>query len=284
MDMTITRETIREMHADDVEEAVELLLANDFGDRREFFRWALTQPAITPIVAEEDGRIVGTGCGAAYVGTGWVGVIFVVPERRGSGLGRKLTRTVIEHLEDRGCRSQILIASPMGQPIYVREGFRVLGQQIRFTIDGLGADGAPADPRIRPFTPSDFEAVATLDRAATGEDRRVVLADLVTPATTLVATDADGAVRSYLARTPWRGGALIATNPDDAVRLLDRRRRSTGPDHRAGAGVLATNSAGRARLRAAGWQEETGHVRMIRGEPLAWDPSMIFGQLNGALG
>jgi hypothetical protein len=52
----------------------------------------------------------------------------------------------------------------------------------------------------------------------------------------------------------------------------------------AGAGVLAGNEAGRARLRAAGWQEEMGGVRMIRGEPLDWNPDGIWGQLNGALG
>ena len=68
------------------------------------------------------------------------------------------------------------------------------------------------------------------------------------------------------------------------LRLLDRRRRSTGIGRKAGAGVLAANQAGRERLRAAGWDEELGGVRMIRGEPLDWHPEAIFGQFNGALG
>jgi GNAT superfamily N-acetyltransferase len=283
MDMTIARETIRALRSDDVDEAVELLLAGDFGDRRAFLAWALDQPRISPIVAEHDGRIVGTGCGAVHRDTGWVGVIYVAPERRGTGLGARITRTVLDGLEARGCRTQLLIASPMGQPIYEREGFTPLGQHIRFTIDGLPPDG-PADPRIRPFAPSDFAAIAALDRTATGEDRRTVLSALVTPETTLVATDPGGGVQAFLARTPWRGGALIARDPADAVRLLERRRRSTGVDHRAGAGVLAFNTAGRAALRAAGWEEEPGHLRMIRGEPLDWQPEMIFGQFYGAIG
>jgi GNAT superfamily N-acetyltransferase len=284
MGMTTIRETIRSMGAGDVDEAAELLRRGDFGERHDFFAWALDQPAIAPIVAEAGGRIVATGVGSAHGRTGWVGVIFVDPERRGAGLGRRITRAVLDDLEARGCRTQILIASPMGRPIYEREGFVELDRQVRFAIDGLPPDDGVADPRIRAFEATDFDAIVALDRWATGEDRLVVLSALVTPASTLVAIDAAGEVTGFLARTPWRGGALIAPDPDDALRLLERRRRSTGVSGRAGAGVLASNAAGRDRLRSAGWEEELGGVRMIRGEPLDWHPEGIFGQFNGALG
>jgi GNAT superfamily N-acetyltransferase len=284
MNMTVTRETIRAMAAADAVEAADLLRRGDFGERLDFFQWALTQPAIGPVVAEHDGRIVGTGVASAHGRAGWVGVIFVAPERRGGGLGRRITRAVIEDLERRGCRTQILIASPMGRPIYEREGFTVLDRQVRFAIDGLPPDDGQTDPRIRAFASSHFDAVVALDRWATGEDRLVVLQALVTPDSTLVAVDEADRVRGYLARTPWRGGALIAPDPDDALRLLERRRRSTGISGRAGAGVLASNQAGRDRLRAAGWEEELGGTRMIRGEPLDWHPEGVFGQFNGALG
>jgi hypothetical protein len=156
---------------------------------------------------------------------------------------------------------------------------------VRFTIDGLPPDeGGPGDPAIRAFREADRPAIAVLDRWATGEDRGWMLDALVDPLTTLVAMDPSGSVRGYLARTPWRGGGLIADDPDLAVRLLERRRRSTGISGKAGAGVLASNERGRAALRAAGWQEEPANARMIRGEPLDWHPDGIFGQFNGALG
>jgi GNAT superfamily N-acetyltransferase len=284
MDMTIARGLIRRMLPGDAEEAADLLRNGDFGERLDFFQWALTRPTIAPIVAEHEGRIVGTGVGSVHGRVGWIGVIFVAADRRGSGLGRRITRAVIDNLEANGCRTQILIASPMGRPIYEREGFTALDRQVRFAIDGLPPDDERADPRIRPFVRADFDDIVALDRWATGEDRLAVLTALVTPSSTLVAVDEADRVRGYLARTPWRGGALIAPDPDDAVRLLERRRRSTGVSGRAGAGVLASNSAGRDRLRAAGWQEELGGVRMIRGEPLDWHPDGIFGQFNGALG
>ena len=283
--MSSVAAAIRPMQPADVEPAAELLRRGDFGDRLDFFRWAIGQPAIDLVVAVDGDRIVGTGTGSAHGPAGWVGVIFVDPEARGSGLGRRITRRVIEGLEDRGCRSQILIASPLGRPIYEREGFTVLDRQVRFSIDGRAPDDdAFGDPRIRPFAESDLEAVVSLDRWATGEDRRTVLEALVVPASTLIAVGPDGAVRGFLARTPWRGGGLIASDPDDAVRLLERRRRSTGVSGKAGAGVLAANAIGRERLRAAGWHEELANVRMLRGEPLDWHPEAIFGQFNGALG
>ena len=272
------------MRATDAEEAADLLRRGDFGERLDFFEWALTLPTVAPVVAVQEGRVVGTGVGSAHGRVGWVGVIFVAPDRRGSGLGRQITRTVLDDLEARGCRTQVLIASPLGRPIYEREGFTVLDQQVRFVIDGLPPEDGPTDPRIRPFEPDDFDAIVALDRYATGEDRLAVLSALVSPATTFVAIGPGGVVRGYLARAPWRGGALIAPDPDDAVRLLELRRRSTGVSGKAGAGVLASNAAGRARLRAAGWHEELGGVRMMRGEPLDWHPDAIFGQFNGALG
>jgi GNAT superfamily N-acetyltransferase len=276
--------TIRPMRASDTEPAAELLRRGDWGERLVFFDWAIGQPTVVPLVAERDGEIVGTGVGSAHGSVGWVGTIFVEPARRGSGLGRAVTRAVIDELEARGCRTLVLIATSMGRPVYEREGFDVLDEQVRFSIDGLPADTNPPDPLVRPFASDDFDAVTALDRFATGEDRRAVLASLLGPSSTWVAVDDAGAVRGYLARAPWRGGALIAPDPDDAIRLLETRRRSTGVSGKAGAGLVGCNTVGRERLRAAGWHEEDSGVRMIRGEPLDWHPEGIWGQFNGALG
>jgi GNAT superfamily N-acetyltransferase len=275
---------------EDVPIAADVLRRGDFGDRDDFLRWALGRRAVSLFVAEVAGRVVGTGVASAHGPVGWVGVIFVAPAYRGSGIGRQLTRTVIDQLEQDGCRSIVLIASPLGRPIYEREGFSVLDTQVRFTIDAIALEGdgdhdQPAtSDAVRPFAPSDRDAVVALDRFATGEDRSVVLRDLVTPATTLVAVGPDDEIRGYLTRPPWRGGAVIAPDPADALHLLERRRRMPGVSGRVGAGLLATNERGRAILREAGWAEEVGNIRMLRGEPIDWHPDAIWAQMNGALG
>jgi GNAT superfamily N-acetyltransferase len=276
--------TIRRMAAEDTAPAAELLRRGDWGERLIFFDWAINQPTLVPLVAERDGVIVGTGVGSAHGPVGWVGTIFVAPGLRRSGLGGALTRAVDDELEARGCRTLVLIATSMGRPVYEREGFGLLDEQVRFSIDGLPGGATWEDPRVRPFEPRDFESIVRLDRFATGEDRRAVLASLVGPSSTWVALDPAGVVSGYLARAPWRGGALIAPDPDDAMRLLAMRRRSTGISGKAGAGLISSNRVGRERLRAAGWREEDSGVRMIRGAPLDWHPEAIWGQFSGALG
>jgi len=283
--MASTRnDLIRPMTAADVEPAADLLRRGDWGERLVFFDWAVRQPTLYPFVAEYGGEIVGTGVASAHGPVGWVGTIFVAPDRRGSGLGGALTRAVVDELDGRGCRTLVLIATPLGRPIYEREGFTVLDEQVRFSIDGLQPDPAGLGPGIRAYGPADFEAVVALDRFATGEDRQAVLASLLDPASTWVATGVDADVVGYLARAPWRGGALIAPNPDAALRLLEARRHATGISGKAAAGVLGSNAVGREILRRAGWLEEGSGVRMIRGEPLDWHPEAIWGQFNGALG
>jgi GNAT superfamily N-acetyltransferase len=270
------------MGAADVPPAAEIMRRGEWGDRTAFLDWAIGAPSCHPLVAEDDGRILGTGVATAYGPIGWVGTIFVDPEARGHGLGRTITRAVIDDLEARGCRTLLLIASDFGRPLYEREGFGVQTVHRRFAAPG-SADTGP-DALVQPFQPEMLPAILALDREANGEDREPVISAIATPETTQVALGADGSVRGVLLRGPWGGGGLVAPDPDDAVRLLDWRRRRAGVDGRLATGLPALNVVGRERLVAEGWVEEPGGTRMIRGESLDWRPEAVWGQLNGALG
>ena len=272
------------MRPEDVGPAAERLRAGDFGDREGFFAWAIDQPFIELLVAVDGERIVGTGTGSAHGGAGWVGVIFVEAAARGGGLGRRITRRVIEGLEDRGCRTQVLIASPMGRPIYEREGFRELGRQVRFSIDGLAADDGAQDPAIRPFTAADRPAVVALDRWATGEDRRPVLDALVD-----AGDDAPchGSIRQR-ARLP--GPDPVARRRPDRRRPRPRRPPARAPppldrDQRQGGSRRPRLERARPGGAPGGWLARGAGERPDdprRAPRLA--SGGIFGQFNGALG
>jgi GNAT superfamily N-acetyltransferase len=269
------------MTAADVGQASEMMLRGEWGDRSAFLGWVIGEPTCHAFVAD-DGEVVGTGIATAFGSVGWVGTIFVRTDRRGSGVGKALTRVVIDDLERRGCRTLVLIATPAGRPIYKRLGFERDSSYVHLSAPGLAADGPEAG--IRRFDPPDLVSIAALDRAATGSDRSAVLRSLASAESTRVAVRPDGSIGGFVIRPPWGTAALVAREPDDAIRLLDWRRRRTGPAGHVAAGLLESNTAGRARLAAEGWVEDRAGTRMIRGEPLDWRPDWIWGQLGGALG
>jgi len=266
----------------DVEPAAQMILRGGWGDRAAFLAWAVGHATCHPLVADDGGAIVGTGIATAYGRVGWVGTIFVDPARRRSGLGTALTVAVAEILDGLGCRTQVLIATPLGRPIYARLGFELLAAQVRYTIAGLPPGPPPA--AVRAFAPGDLDAIVALDADATGEDRSAVLRTLATPDAARVLARPAAGIGGFVVRGPWGGAALVAPDPDDALALLEWRRLRAGPEGRVSVGLMDVNATGRARLEEAGWSAEPGGVRMIRGEPLGWRPAWLWGQFNGALG
>jgi len=273
---------IRAMMPADVGPAAEMIRQGEWGDRSVFLSWAVAFPPSHVFVAEDTGRIVGTGIATANGPVGWVGTIFVAPDRRREGLGDALTRTVIDDLESRGCRTLVLTATDAGRPLYERLGFEAQMPQGFFMAAGLPPN--EVDNAVRPFDPTMFQGIVTLDRVATGEDRSAVLERLASPESSRVLLDADGALRGFLIRAPWGGVSLIAPEADDAIRLLEWRRRQAGVDHPVYAGFPDTGDSRRARLLSEGWTIVGAGTRMIRGAPLEWRPDWIWGSFSGALG
>ena len=278
--MTDTR--IRAMTAADVGPAAEMIRLGEWGDRSVFLTWAVEFGPSHLFVAEDEGRIVGTGIATAYGPVGWVGTIFVAPDRRREGLGEALTRTVIDDLESRGCRTLVLTATDAGRPLYERLGFEVQMPQGFFTAPGLPP--SEADDGVLAFEPTMLPGISGFDRLATGEDRSAVLERLASPDSARVLSRGDGTVRAFLIRAPWGGVSLIAPEADDAIRLLDWRRRQAGVDHAVFVGLPDGDEDRRARLVSEGWTRAGAGTRMIRGAPLEWNPAWIWGNFSGALG
>jgi GNAT superfamily N-acetyltransferase len=271
----------------DIEPATQAILANDWGDRRMWFEFAVSHPACRAFVADDGaGGILGTGVATINGPVAWIGTIWVAPTARGRGLGRALTEAPIAAAEAAGCRSLVLVATSAGQPLYERLGFALQTWYRTMEAPGLaGPAGARPDPPVRAFRPDDIDAMAALDRSGTGEDRRHLLEAFASPTTTRIAVDDDDGPRGYVIRAPWGGGATVAATVGDAMALMHARRVAAGgPDRRVRCGILLPNEAGAAALEADGWSEAWRAPRLVRGEPLTWQPDRIWGQFNHALG
>ena len=270
----------------DVDATTELILGNDWGVRREWLEFATTQTACVPIVAEADGEIVGTGVGTASGPVGWIGTIFIAPDRRGRGLGRAITQSIIDQLESAGCRSLVLVATSEGRRLYERMGFEV---QTQYRIlQAIGLPPVDEDDGVRSFEPADLPALERLDREATGEDRAHAIRRLAVAGTARVipgvADDVDDAIDGFVIRAPWGGGATVARSAAGALRIVTARRRAAGPEGRVRVGLLDENVEGLDRLTEVGFRLTWSAPRMLRGELPAWHPDWIWGQFNHAMG
>lgn len=266
----------------DVERTADAMLREGWGDRRVKMRFVAEHPQCAPFIAEADGSIVGTGVSTFNGAVAWIGTIWVDQGWRRRGLGRALTLATMEAAEAAGCRTFVLVATKVGQPLYEGLGFDVQTWYRIKEAPGLGPGQVAS--RARSYRPSDLPSMAALDAVATGEDRRHLLAAFAAPDTSLCVERADGSLGGFVVRAPWGGGATIAPDPDDAMAILQARRLAAGPEKRVRAGLLADNEDGLERLAATGWIDVWQAPRMIRGPMPDWNPRSIWGQFDHAVG
>jgi ribosomal protein S18 acetylase RimI-like enzyme len=101
----------------------------------------------------------------------WIGMLLVAPEHRGRGIGTALLEHAIRHLRTAGVPCIKLDATPQGQPIYERIGFKVEWSLQRWAARSLEIDWRASSPKTRPVYWVDYHFVKALDLAAYGEER-----------------------------------------------------------------------------------------------------------------
>lgn len=274
---------IRAMTTADVDAAVALALAQGWRDRRHFYAVVLRTPSCQPLVGTIDGRVVATGLATASGAVGWLGAVVVDEPMRGHGYGRAMTEELCRRLRDAGCETLSLVATDAGRPLYERLGFRLVTHYHEMDADHLSREPEPpAGARLRPMTPEDLPGVFELDRLATAEDRRAVLAELA-KAGGWVLDDAT-ALRGFLLPSDRAFAAIVAPGFEDGLCLLDLHRHLAPPDGLARAGIPDENAAGWRELEARGWRPNWLAPRMLLGPDVPWRPGWIWGQINSAMG
>jgi GNAT superfamily N-acetyltransferase len=178
--------------------------------------WTLILGLSRGIAALDGDRLIGTAMATPFVPDGTLGMIVVARDWRGRGLARAMMQRLMEG-EARPWR---LVATVDGLPLYQKLGFvethRIVQQQ--------GSVAAVVAPEgVAWAEPDDTDAIAALDRAATGMDRAGLVAALAGAGRLAVIRDGSG-LAGYAALRPFgRGevaGPVVARDPADARRLL----------------------------------------------------------------
>ncbi|MGD2184243.1 GNAT family N-acetyltransferase [Lusitaniella coriacea] len=111
----------------------------------EFIENARKELQFKAFIAEIDRAIVGSTSCQRFAGLypivltpqhrlyGYIWNVYVEPEFRDRGIGKKLTQTACEYLKSIGCTQAILHASPYGKPLYEKLGF-VASNEMRLDL------------------------------------------------------------------------------------------------------------------------------------------------------
>jgi GNAT superfamily N-acetyltransferase len=227
------------------------------------------------VVAEIEGRVVGSNCLDERSSIAGVGPITIDPDVQNSGIGRKLMQAVMDRASARGAAGVRLVQAAFHNrslSLYTRIGFDVRdplsclqGQTLRRSVPGCV---------VRPAQTTDLDACNALSRRVHGFDRGVDLAQAIGQKTAAV-VERGGRIAGYATAMAFFGHATAETN-------LDLQALIASVDAFGGPGILvpSRNSALLRWCLANGLQVVQPMTLMSTGlysEPGgAWLPSILF--------
>jgi GNAT superfamily N-acetyltransferase len=139
-------------------------------------RALIDNPSVFGVVAESDGRIVGSNFLDERDAIRGVGPISVDPEAQGSGIGRRLMEAVIERGEDAdGVRLLQDSHNAISLSLYASLGFEV--KEPIVLMSGTPASRPPRDVEVQPLQADQLEQCGALCKKVHGFERTNSLRD-----------------------------------------------------------------------------------------------------------
>jgi len=175
-DETLTSPVFRPMTSADIATAHQLSLAVSWPHRQDDWQFALDVG--TAFVAEQDGAVIGTAlCWNFGSDRASLGLVIVADAHQGRGIGRKLMELLLDEV---GSRITFLHATPAGQPLYEKLGFRVCGMlnQHQGRVTETMPVALPDGLLLRDARPADLQELIGLASRATGLERGAMLTAL----------------------------------------------------------------------------------------------------------
>jgi GNAT superfamily N-acetyltransferase len=235
-------------------------------------------------VLERAGTVIGTAAWWPYGEThASAGMIIVAKAAQGRGYGARLMDALLTSARP---RTIALNSTAEGITLYRRRGFVPTG--IIHQHQGIPRQSheTPRSGLLRPMAASEFEAIARLDRTATGLERRQLLNGLFDSGDGYVLLR-DGILCGYaISRLFGRGyviGPVVAESPTDARALIEFAIARLGPVF-VRIDTPASSQLGEW-LESIGLQQVSDATTMVLGTPAPWiGPARMFGLANQSFG
>jgi GNAT superfamily N-acetyltransferase len=234
-------------------------------------------PYFYSAVAEVDQKILGCGIAIVHGNISWLGTIIVLPEYRGQGIGTEITSHLIQYCKDRGCITQLLSASEMGEPVYRKLGFKSSIEYIFYKRELM----IPIQniPNVREVRQEDEKNIKELDRKITGEERFTFLKRYFSAGCVYYPEEPNYITGVYLPK--FGKGLILAENAEAGLALM-KVRFNSGREKTA---ILpSTNTVAQEYLQSEGFQQYRRTPRMFLGNDVNWIPSMLYNRATGYCG
>ncbi|GIW80627.1 MAG: acetyltransferase [Gemmatales bacterium] len=267
---------IRTMTADDLPFGMFLKEQAGWNQTEQDWRRFLSLQPDGCFIAENADRPLGTAVAFVFQEVAWIAMVLVEKTARGQGIGKALLRHALGFLERHQVRSIRLDATPLGQPLYERNGFVPQFQLTRF--EGVPRSAASfAKPIVGLAEANDL--LCAFDATATRTDRRKLLKALGQEASVRwFAQVENNDLRGYLALRPgalaWQIGPAIAM-PESGEALF-QTAWSALEGQRVFVDIPAGNSQAVACAQSAGLSPQRQLLRMCRGEWICENISQLW--------
>jgi len=173
-----------------------------------------SSPGFYCVVAEADGRIVGSNCLDERSAICGVGPITIDPGAQNVGVGRKLMQAVMDRANERGAPGVRLVQAAFHNrslSLYTSLGFDI--REPLSCMQGRTLERSIAGCVVRPAKPEDEDACNALSLRVHGFDRGVDLAQAIEWGTARV-VERGGRVTGYTTHLAFFGHSTGETNVD----------------------------------------------------------------------
>jgi GNAT superfamily N-acetyltransferase len=192
------------------------------------FEHVIPRDDVYTVVAESDGRIVGSNVLWENSEIAGVGPITVDPDTQGASVGRLLMEDVLERSKDRGFAGVRLVQTPFNNltlALCSKLGFDV--KEPLSVMQGSALNSSISGYDVRAATMDDLEKCNALCRKTHGHDRHGHLIDAIQQGTATI-VERDGQITGYASMIGFFGHSVGETN-DDLKALICAAEEFAGP-------------------------------------------------------
>jgi len=182
-------------------------------------------------IAEENRKIIGLGGIFFFGDICFIGYMAVLPELRRKGLGTSIFRNLTKIGKLKGCKTFMLYASELGEPIYHKFGFRSKYATSEYNLPNKPIVLQKADKKVNRSIIFPNWA-SSLDKNTIGYDRSEFLQLKINQGSILITVDKEG----FALISSSKIGPVISKNIHTAVSLMNegiklRANRIIVPKH-----------------------------------------------------